>query len=203
MIGIINYGMGNLGSVQNSLNHLGKESEIFDQPEAIGQFDKLILPGVGAFGQAMDNLNKSGFSDAIRAQVAKGTPLIGICLGMQLMLEGSDEHGQHKGLGLLKGQVRNLEEKITDHPIPHMGWNTLLPQKESILLKGFPEEDLVYYFVHGFYCDAADRSAVAATVSYGFEFDAVYEKGHLFATQFHPEKSQRSGLHILEQFANL
>lgn len=204
MIGIINYGMGNLASVQNSLDFLGVDCAVFDDPAQIGQYDKLILPGVGAFGLAMENLNHSGFSDAIRARINENnTPLLGICLGMQLLLEESSEHGTHIGLGLIKGKVKSLAEKVSDVPIPHMGWNTLIPQKESVLLAGYPKEELIYYFVHGYYCEADDRSAVAATAEYGFAFDAVYEHGSLFGAQFHPEKSQRSGLHLLQNFAQL
>lgn len=200
MIGIINYGMGNLRSVQNALNHLSIPNEIFDDASGITKYSKLILPGVGAFGPAMKNLEQLGFVNAISDRIENKVPLLGICLGMQLLLEDSEEHGVHKGLGIIKGQVKNISNKVTEHPVPHMGWNKLTVKKESKLFNGIPADELIFYFVHNFYCELKDKNESAAAVNYGFSFDTAIETGNVFACQFHPEKSQKSGLQILKNF---
>ena len=203
MIGIINYGMGNLASIQNALNYLQIDSAIFSDPREIQKYDKLILPGVGAFGSAMTNLDTIGFTPRIREVIDRGkVPLLGICLGMQLLLESSMEHGYHKGLGLVGGKVLFLGEKISNLPLPHVGWNDLLIRSGTRLLKGLPNQSS-FYFVHNFYCRVTDESVVTGTTEYGFPFATVLESGNIFGCQFHPEKSQKSGLIILRNYGDM
>lgn len=204
MIGIINYGMGNLSSVKNALDFLQIPNAIISSEKEFDACDKLILPGVGAFALAMKNLNESGLSTAIQTSTqVKSKAILGLCLGMQLLFESSTEHGLNKGLSLVKGEVKDLNEKVKNFPVPHMGWNSLLGNKDSLLLKNIAPEEQVFYFVHSYYCDAADKSCVSAKVNYDFEFDVMIEKDNFFGCQFHPEKSQKSGLHILKNFADL
>lgn len=205
MIGIVNYGMGNLTSVRNALNFFNIPNEIFDSPSEIKKYDKLILPGVGAFGLAMENIHETGFAEALQEDVlVKNKPLLGLCLGMQLLLDSSCEHGNHKGLGFIKGTVDYLGDRIDNLPIPHMGWNQLQVKKNvSLLFKNIPVEEQIYYFVHSFYCDLNDKTLVAAQTTYGISFDVVLEDRHIFGCQFHPEKSQKSGLQILKNFWEL
>jgi glutamine amidotransferase len=203
MIAIINYGMGNLGSVQNALTFLGLDSEIVDDPEQLKTYDKAILPGVGAFGQAMQNLNAKGQPQAIKEYVAQGKPLLGICLGMQLLLESSCELGQYEGLGLIKGHVRSLKDKVKKLPIPHVGWNTMETGCPSKIFNNDPAIEPAFYFVHSFYCDVEDKNTVAGTAMYEIKIDVAVEKDNLFGCQFHPEKSQKHGLEILKKFGQL
>jgi glutamine amidotransferase len=204
MIGIIDYGMGNLTSVKNALDFLNlKNTRVANSAEALA-CDKLILPGVGAFALAMENLTKSNLvSTILEFTSVQKKPFLGLCLGMQLLFENSTEHGFHNGLSLIKGQVKDLNDKVHDFPVPHMGWNSLKVYPNSVLLKNIPEEEQVYYFVHSYYCDAADKSNVKAVVNYSFDFDVVLEKENIFGCQFHPEKSQKSGLKILQNFGDL
>lgn len=202
MIGIINYGMGNLASVQNALEFLGFESEIFSDPSHIKKYDKLILPGVGAFPKAMENLKNAGFVEPIKERVDSKIPFMGICLGMQLLFESSTEFGLHEGLGLLKGKVESFNDHDFDHTVPHMGWNSVDKAKESILLSQQTEEMNSYYYVHTYYCLAENRADVAGTTEYGIVFDSVVESGNIFGAQFHPEKSQKNGLQLLKNFCN-
>lgn len=202
MIGIIDYGMGNLQSVQNALEHLGLPNAIVARPGELDRCSKLILPGVGAFGQAMERLDALGFSSAIRGWVSSGKPLLGICLGMQLLFESSSELGEHEGLGLMRGSVRPLREKVRGLPVPHIGWNdTSKVKADSRLLAGLGET-AAHYYVHSYYCDPADRRLVAAESDYGGAFASVVEDGALFGCQFHPEKSQAAGLLVLKNFGN-
>jgi imidazole glycerol-phosphate synthase subunit HisH len=203
MIGIINYGMGNLTSVMNALKFVGIESEIFSNPDSIFTYDKVILPGVGAFGQAMENLDRAGMSTAIRSYAQDGKFLLGICLGMQLLLDESCEHGNYTGLGLVKGKVKSFREKVTDLPIPHVGWNTTATGRTSRIFNNDPALEQTFYFVHSYYCDLEDKSLVAGFTDYGIRFDAAIESGNVFAAQFHPEKSQKDGLEILKKFGAL
>lgn len=203
MIGIINYGMGNLASVQNAFDFIGVKSTIISNPGEISQMDKLVLPGVGAFGMAMENINKSGFADEIKESVlVKQKPIIGICLGMQLLLETSNEHGQHNGLGIIKGKVSYFGDSISNLPIPHMGWNNATAAKESILFKDI-DPSASFYFVHSYFCQLAEESEVAAVTDYGITFHSSLAKGHIMGCQFHPEKSQKSGLQIFKNFNTL
>ncbi len=202
MIGVIDYGMSNLASLSNALLFINAPFEVTDSPSSLKKYDKLILPGVGAFGLAMKRLNESGFSDAILEEVCvKEKNILGICLGMQLLYEKSSEHGQHQGLGLIKGSVEYLGEKVS-LPVPHVGWNSVFSPRETNLLRASEAEDYCFYFVHSFYCQAKKSAIVSGVVEYGgFKFDAVVEDVNVMATQFHPEKSQKNGLELLKKFS--
>lgn len=203
MIGIINYGMGNLGSVQNVLDYLNIPNKIIDNPEDIDNCSKLIIPGVGAFGQAMQRIEELGFSAKLRAWVISSKPLLGICLGMQLFFDTSFEHGEYKGLAFIAGSVRAFRDRIKNLPVPHIGWNNSIKIKDdSLLLSGINNNESFYY-VHSFYCDPIDLKFIAAQTDYGFSFTSVIEYGSLYGCQFHPEKSQKAGLKILENFWKL
>ena len=200
MIAIIDYGAGNLHSVKNALDFLGAESIITPNSEEILACDKIILPGVGAFGDAMDCLTKSGLDKTVKKAVELNKPLLGICLGLQLMFEESEETPGKKGLGIFKGKV----VKIPDHglKIPHMGWNNLTLAKESRLLKGLGEDPYVY-FVHSYYLTTSEQDIVSAYTEYGERLDVAVERGNVFAAQFHPEKSGDVGMKILKNFINI
>lgn len=204
MIGIINYGMGNLTSVKNALDFLQLPATIIQKADDFAACDKVILPGVGAFGLAMKNLNELCMVEAISEfTLVNKKPFLGLCLGMQLLFESSTEHGFHTGLGLVEGQVKDLNEVVKNLPVPHMGWNSVQVKEGSLLLKNIPEQEQIFYFVHSYYCDATSKSDVKATVNYSIDFDVVIEKDNLFGCQFHPEKSQKSGLQILKNFGSL
>lgn len=203
MIGIINYGMGNLASVKNAFDYLNINSTIISIPDQLKHMDKIVLPGVGAFGMAMENLNKTGFSDAIKKIVlVQKKPILGICLGMQLLLNSSTEHGEHTGLGIINGKVLFFGDKITDQPIPHMGWNDVLYNNRSKLYNNI-EPSPTYYFVHSYYCKLDDPVYASGITNYGIDFDSSIEKEHIFGCQFHPEKSQKNGLAIFKNFDSL
>ena len=201
MIGVIDYGASNLHSVRNALKHLGVESQVLTDPAQVTAAAALILPGVGAFGAGMAALRASGFEEPIRAQVAAGVPLLGICLGMQFLYEASEEMGEHRGLGLLPGRVVRFPEDL-GLKIPHMGWNALHPVQESPLLAGVPDGGYAY-FVHSYYVEPADVGDVLARTDYGLSFPSVVGRGRVFGVQFHPEKSQSVGLQILRNFAEM
>lgn len=204
MIGIIDYGMGNLASVKNALDHLNLSNQIVSDPLDLGRFDKLILPGVGAFKMAMKKLSVTGFQNEIMEAVSvQQIPILGICLGLQLLYERSFEHGHQEGLGLIKGEVKSLYDKVLGLVVPHMGWNDVFINGTSLLLNSADKDDCCFYFVHSFYCEATDRSVVTGTTDYGIFFDAVIEKENIFGCQFHPEKSQKAGLTLLKKFADL
>lgn len=194
--------MGNLQSVKNSLDFLKISNKIINSPMEGKVCNKLILPGVGAFGEAMNQLKTLGFDKFIKESVKKGKPLLGLCLGMQLLMDSSEEHGYHPGLGLIKGGVYPFQGKIKNLPIPHVGWNDLTKKKESKLLKDV-DDNASLYFVHSFYCDLSDKSQVVATTDYGFDFDSMFEYENIFGCQFHPEKSQKNGLNILKNFSEI
>lgn len=199
MIGIVNYGMGNLGSVANALDYLGLEAEIVDSPSRLGAHDRLILPGVGSFGMAMRSLNASGWSDALRQRVADGVPLLGICLGMQLIFDAGEEYGLTTGLGLVPGRVVPLSPRPPCR-VPHVGWNGLSYSRRHPLFHGV-KEHVDFYFVHSYQCIPALEETVLAQCDYGGEFVAAVGKKNVVGVQFHPEKSQDMGLKILENFA--
>lgn len=204
MLGIINYHMGNIASVQNALNYLHIPNRVVDNPCDIKSCDRVILPGVGAFGEAMEEITKSGFKDELQEfTLARQRPILGICLGMQLLLESSVEHGNFSGLGFVNGSVKSLGDEIKDLPIPHVGWNEVTSAADSRLMSGIDVGDRNFYFVHNYYCCLAIRSTVTGRVLYGFEFDVMFEEGNIFGVQFHPEKSQRSGLALLQNFGRL
>lgn len=199
MIGIVNYGMGNLGSVANALDYLGLEAEIVDSPSRLGAHDRLILPGVGSFGMAMRSLDASGWSYALRQKVADGVPLLGICLGMQLIFDAGEEHGLTAGLGLVPGRVVPLSPAPPCR-VPHVGWNGLSYSRLHPLFHGV-KEHVDFYFVHSYQCVPALEETVLAQCDYGGEFVAAVGKENVVGVQFHPEKSQDMGLKILENFA--
>lgn len=201
MIAIIDYGAGNLHSVKNALDSLSAESVISNNPEEILSADKIILPGVGAFGDAMEALERSGLTETVRRAVELNKPLLGICLGLHLLFEESEETPDVKGLGILKGRVAKIP-KAEGIKIPHMGWNSLEFPKESRILKGIGDEPYLY-FVHSYYVQPEDEAVVSAYTDYGNRLAVAVEKGNLFAVQFHPEKSGDTGHIILENFLNL
>ena len=202
MIGIIDYGVGNLFSLRSSLNQLGIESVITSQQEVLQQCSHIILPGVGAFGDAAQKLRTSGLDRFVCEQAAAGKPLLGICLGMQLLFEKSYEYGEHSGLGLIKGEVVGMQGKLPENlRIPHIGWNALRMRRECPILKYTKEGDFVY-FVHSFYVDGSNESA-AATAEYGIQVCATVAKDNVFGCQFHPEKSGDVGLAILKAFSEV
>ncbi|MGN0415774.1 MAG: imidazole glycerol phosphate synthase subunit HisH [Agathobacter sp.] len=201
MIAIIDYNAGNLKSVEKALLYLGQECEITRDFHRIETADKVILPGVGAFGDAMEQLKKYELDKVIREVTAAGTPFLGICLGLQLLFEGSDESEGVEGLHILDGQIL----RIPDQPglkIPHIGWNSLTLQNNGRLFEGIEENPYVY-FVHSYYLKASDEKIVKATTDYSTTIHASVEQGNVFACQFHPEKSGKVGLSILNNFAEL
>ncbi len=201
MIGIIDYGVGNLFSLKSSFEAIGAQTFVSGDPGELSKADKLVLPGVGAFGDAAGKLRSTGLDSFIREQAKKGVPLLGICLGMQLLFEKSYEYGVHAGLGLLPGQVVPMTQVLPRGlKIPHMGWNALhLCQRDSHLFAATQEGDYVY-FVHSFFATGCGDS-LAATTEYGISLTAAVEKGNIFGCQFHPEKSGPRGLAILRSFA--
>lgn len=199
MIAIIDYDAGNLKSVQKALLFLGEESIITREKREILAADKVILPGVGAFGEAMQRLKQYELDKVIHESVEKGTPFLGICLGLQLLFDGSDENGGAEGLRVLDGAIKKIPDK-TGLKIPHIGWNSLHLQNQGRLFEGISEGAFVY-FVHSFYLEAGQDSIVKATTNYSVDIHASVEQGNVFACQFHPEKSSDVGLKILQNFA--
>ena len=198
MIAIIDYDAGNIKSVQKAINLLGEETVLTREREDILAADKVILPGVGAFGDAMEKLERFGLVQVIKEVVEKGTPFLGICLGLQLLFEESEESPGVKGLGILKGKIVKIPEE-TGLKIPHIGWNSLDFRSEGTLFKGIQPNSYVY-FVHSFYLQAEEKEIVKATTKYGVTIEASVEKGNVYACQFHPEKSSDVGLQILKNF---
>lgn len=201
MIAILDYDAGNIKSVEKALQKLGQEVIITRDAEEILSADKVILPGVGAFGDAMNNLRKYGLDQVIYQVVENETPFLGICLGLQLLFEKSDESVGAKGLGILQGGICRIPDK-EGLKIPHMGWNSLHLQNDGRLFAGLPEDSYVY-FVHSYYLKAKDESIVKATTEYSTHIHASVEQGNVFACQFHPEKSSDVGLQILRNFVEL
>ncbi len=201
MIAIIDYDAGNLKSVEKALMKVGAEPVVTRDPSVILQADKVILPGVGAFGEAMEKLKSFDLVDTIYKVVEKGTPFLGICLGLQLLFEYSDEKEGCKGLSLLSGGIKRIPD-ATGLKVPHMGWNSLTVKENAKLFRNLPEDPYVY-FVHSYYLQAEDPEIVAATTEYGVTVHASVEKGNIFACQFHPEKSGEVGLAILKNFVEL
>ena len=199
MIGIIEYDAGNLKSVQKALSYIGQESVVTREFRELLTADKVILPGVGAFGVAMEQLKKFELDKVIRELAERQVPFLGICLGMHLLFDGSQENSGVEGLGLLPGEILRIPEG-PGLKIPHIGWNSLTLSGNSRLFAGFPGQPYVY-FVHSYYLKARDASIVAATTEYGVLIHAAVERGNLFACQFHPEKSSETGLAILRNFA--
>ncbi len=201
MVAIIDYDAGNIMSVYKAVDHFGYDVVLTRDRAEILSADKVILPGVGAFKDAMDKLIEYNLVDVIKEVVSKGTPFLGICLGLQLLFESSDESPNVDGLCLLKGKIKRIPDK-EGLKIPHMGWNSLNIKPDSPLFKGIPNDSYVY-FVHSYYLDAADKSIVAATTNYSVDIDASVHSGNIYACQFHPEKSGTVGLNILKNFLEL
>ena len=197
-ITIIDYGMGNLYSVQNALKAIGAEPVVTSDAAVIAQAEKILLPGVGAFGDCMTNLERSGLIPVIMDSLKSGKPFLGICLGMQLLFEGSDEAPGVKGLGFFKGQVKLLR---TELKIPHMGWNKLELRSPSPLLEGAEGEYV--YFVHSFHAEPEDSSIITSVCDYGMKVTASVGRGNVQAFQFHPEKSSSIGMRLLKNFVEL
>lgn len=198
MIAIIDYDAGNIKSVEKALLSMGETPVLTRDPEVILQADHIILPGVGSFGDAMENLNKFGLIDVIHEAINRKIPFLGICLGLQLLFESSEETPGVAGLGILKGKIVCIPEG-PGLKIPHMGWNSLNVREGASLFKGLEKEPYVY-FVHSYYLQAKDPKIVAATTEYGVTIHASVEKENVFACQFHPEKSSKTGLAILKNF---
>ena len=202
MIAIVDYGVGNLFSLHSSLKAVGAETVVTSDRAVIETAEKIILPGVGAFADAAEKLKNSGLDEVVKAEVKKGKPLMGICLGMQMLFERSFEYGEHKGLGLLKGDVVPMKGYIDDSlKIPHIGWNALHFVKDNPLFRYCKEGDFVY-FVHSYFADRCEDSVVA-TAEYGKPLTAAVEKENVYGCQFHPEKSGEVGLKILKAFCEI
>ena len=202
MIAIVDYGVGNLFSLNSSLQTIGAESVVTADEAVLRSADKILLPGVGAFEDAAKKLRDSGLADLLKELAAEGKPLLGICLGMQMLFERSSEYGEHEGLGLIPGSVRPIRDVIpADYKIPHIGWNALRFRQENPLFKYVKEGDCVY-FVHSFYASDCDEFTVA-TAEDGAELTAAVAKGNVYGCQFHPEKSGNVGLAILKAFAEV
>ncbi len=200
MVAIIDYNMGNLASVKNALAKIGTESTVVADPDALAKYDRALLPGVGAFGDAMEHLRSNGMDDAVRDFAKSGKPMLGICLGMQLLFSKSLEFGEHVGLGLIPGEVVPFDTRMFDkpHKVPHMGWNELFVQKETPLFHWLPKE-FYLYFVHSYHAVTPDEYVIGRTW-YGYEFVSAVQKENVFGIQPHPEKSHDQGLRILENF---
>lgn len=195
MIAIVDYGIGNLGSVTKAFRHAGAATRLSADPEELARADALVLPGDGAFAATMDEIRRRGLLQPLRDAALRGRPLLGICIGMQVLFEESEEHGRHAGLGLLPGRVRRFAGELR---VPHMGWNALRRLQAHPLLQGI-EEDSYVYFVHSYFCDAAP-DVTLASADYGGDFPAVVGRRDVLGVQFHPEKSQAVGLRMIANF---
>ena len=203
MIAIIDYGVGNLISLASSLRFLGLETEVTGDKARLEAADRIILPGVGAFGDAAAKLREAGLTEVIRAQAARGKPLLGICLGMQLLFDVSYEYGEHPGLGLVPGQVKPLSEALPQGlKVPHIGWNRLDIQKKGDPLFRYSREDDYFYYVHSYYAADCEASTLAAS-EYGIPVTGVVRSGSVIGAQFHPEKSGDAGLRLLRAFGEM
>jgi glutamine amidotransferase len=202
MIAIIDYGMGNIHSVNKALQLYGAQTLVTNDPREISKSEKIVLPGVGAFDDAMHELGGRGLVSAIKKEVKSGKPLLGICLGMQLLFEESQEAKKAKGLGILKGTVRKFKE-TNGLKVPHMGWNQLKKSVSDCLLLRDISDGVFVYFCHSYYPRPQDKKQVAATTDYGIDFTSVVWKDNVYGVQFHPEKSQKIGLKIIENFLSL
>lgn len=202
MIAVVDYGVGNLFSLKSSLAAIGAKAVVTAEREELARAEKIILPGVGAFEDAIKKLRRTGLDRVVTQEAGKGKPLLGICLGMQMLFDRSFEYGEHQGLGLIRGEVRPIAEVIpAEYKIPHIGWNALHFQKESPLFRHVGEGEHVY-FVHSYYA-AGCLDDTVATAEYGAELTAAVQRKNVFGCQFHPEKSGRVGLEILRAFAEM
>ena len=202
MVAIIDYDAGNIKSVEKAFQYLGAETVITRDPGELIRADRVVLPGVGAFADAMKRIDQYGLRSSIKEVVDKGTPFLGICLGLQLLFDSSEELGGAEGLGILRGKIQLIPSTDTSgnsYKVPQIGWNNLKFPREGRLFKDLPEDPYVY-FVHSYYLNAADKSIVTATTDYSVTIDASVESGNVFACQFHPEKSADVGMQILKNF---
>ena len=205
MIAIIDYGIGNLRNVERAFQHIGASVQLTAEPAQVGAADGVVVPGVGAFGACAIGLRRGGFENLVHEVAASGRPLLGICVGMQLLFEGSEEMGEHAGLGLLPGRVLRFPEGGLDATgqrikVPQIGWNQLWHAGDDPLLEGVPAGSYAY-FVHSYYCAAAEPFDVIATTDYGIDYASMVRRGNVWGAQFHPEKSHAVGLQILRNFA--
>ena len=203
MIGIVDYKMGNLASVQNAFSKLGEETVVESDPKKLKEYDKLILPGVGAFGDAMEHLREYNMIDAIKEFGLSKKPILGICLGMQLLFDSSEEFGNHKGLGLIKGDIKAFDESKFSEPlkVPHMGWNRMFTNNHP-LFDGLDENHYLY-FVHTFHITGANEKDIIGETEYGYKFTSAIAHENIMGIQPHPEKSHENGLKILENFIKI
>ncbi|WP_024954330.1 imidazole glycerol phosphate synthase subunit HisH [Sulfurospirillum arcachonense] len=203
MIALIDYNMGNLRSVINLFEKINTKIEVIKDPDQLKNFDKVILPGVGAYKDAMENLNSNGMKESILEFSKSGKPLLGICLGMQLLLDSSEEFGFTQGLGLIPGIVKEFDKSKFDHKlkVPHMGWNELFVERDSKLFEGMSKE-IYLYFVHSFHATCKDEYVIGKTF-YGYDFASAIEKDNIYGVQPHPEKSHDNGLKILQNFTKI
>lgn len=201
---VIDYGMGNLASVKRAFEECGAEVFISDDPKSVSHASKIVLPGVGSFAMAMNNIRASGWFDSIKTSVEKGMPMLGICLGMQLLADEGEEHGSTKGLGLIAGKIQHF----STHPqkpelrIPHVGWNEISGKKDDILLNGI-DNGTDFYFVHSYYFNAGNDNHVLARTPYGDDFASIVRKDNVWGTQFHPEKSSLPGFQLIRNFLSV
>ena len=202
MIGVINYGIGNLQSVANALQAVAAPYEIVTDPNRVACFDKLVVPGVGAFGACMSALTENGFREPLIVHAQAGKPLLGICVGMQMLADKGTEFGEHAGLGLVPGTVVQIPRYTPEIRLPHVGWNVVDLKKDCVLTRNLPSETSAY-FLHSFHFKACHEANIVATVEYGSQLTAVVERDNVFGVQFHPEKSQIVGLTILRNFASI
>ena len=198
-VAIIDYGVGNLRSVEKAFAATGCEAVVSHDEKVLRAAERLVLPGVGAFGACMKALSERGFDELVRERVAAGTPLLGVCVGMQLLFETSDEFGATRGLGLLRGRVRRFSDELV---VPHVGWNQIAQTRTHPVFAHVADQSY-FYFVHSYYCEPVDENVIAGETEYGVTYASVVARDNICGVQFHPEKSQRAGLQLLQNFARL
>jgi imidazole glycerol-phosphate synthase subunit HisH len=202
MLAVIDYGAGNLRSVLHALKHLGvQDMQLVRSPQELEGAEKIILPGVGAFGASMEQMHKQELVDPVRQAVKDGIPYLGICVGMQMLFDVGEEMGEYAGMGILEGRVVRFPN-FEDRKVPHMGWNQLNIHKESDLVANLSDQNYTY-FVHSYYCAPDNPDDIVASVDYGIDFTAIVQRDNIYGVQFHPEKSQKVGLQILTNFLNV
>jgi glutamine amidotransferase len=201
-VGIIDYSISNLSSVLNAFHFIGVDAEVTSSPTKIEQFTHIVLPGVGSFSKGMENLNKSNMIEPLSDWALLNKPLLGLCLGMQLLSDSSEEFGKNIGLGLISGNIKKIDVSSSKLRLPHVGWNVVVQSRESRLLKNIPDESS-FYFVHSYCYDDKTSKYVKAIFEYGGQQVAIVEKGNIFGVQFHPEKSQSAGLSLLKNFISI
>ena len=196
---IIDYNVGNLHNLKNALDFSGIENRLVTKPDEVKKADRILLPGVGAFAPAMDHLKKSGMLEALQEKFQSGTPMLGVCVGAQLLMDNSEEDGFHDGLGWIKGKVKRFSHELK---IPQIGWNSVKKQKNNLLFK-YVSDEMYFYFVHSYHLELRNNDQVLGMTNYGYDFASVVCMGNLWGVQFHPEKSQNAGLQLLKNFCTL